>query len=61
MCSIVHKEHQLYTQKMTKVALSPHDDKRMIDKDKVNTMAYGHYKTLKQSKHLTNMPNIPSM
>ena len=41
---IRHKKHNLYIEKITKAALSANDDKRIILEDKINTLAYGHYK-----------------
>ena len=38
------KLHQLYTFSMSKVSLSPVNDKRYVLDDKINTVAYGHYK-----------------
>lgn len=38
------KLHKLYTQKITKVALSADDVKRFIKSDNINTYAWGHYK-----------------
>ena len=36
--------HQIFTEKMTKLALSAEDDKRIILPDGVNTFAIGHFK-----------------
>lgn len=36
--------HQLFTFDSNKISLSPFDDKRYIEDDKINTLAYGHYK-----------------
>ena len=36
--------HQLYTFEGNKVSLSPFDDKRYVLHDKINTLAYGHFK-----------------
>ena len=36
--------HTMYTETVNKIALSPFDDKRIIRKDKIHTLAYGHYK-----------------
>ena len=36
--------HQLYTFNISKISLSPMDDKRYVLDDKINTLAYGHYK-----------------
>ncbi|XP_011705865.1 PREDICTED: uncharacterized protein LOC105461075 [Wasmannia auropunctata] len=40
------KLHEVYTTSETKIALSPHDDKRYIIPDSVNhfTLPWGHYK-----------------
>ena len=37
-------DHQLFTEKQNKVALSPFDDKRYIMDDGIHTLAWGHYK-----------------
>jgi hypothetical protein len=39
--------HDIYTERVVKVALSADDDKRVICKDKVHTLAIGH-KSLRQ-------------
>ena len=39
--------HDIYTERVVKVALSADDDKRVIRKDKVHTLAIGH-KSLRQ-------------
>jgi hypothetical protein len=36
--------HNIYSQVLNKVALSSFDNKRFILDDKVNTLAWGHYK-----------------
>ena len=36
--------HRLFTETMTKIALSADDDKRIILPDKIGTLAIGHYK-----------------
>ena len=38
--------HEVYTEEVNKVALSPYDDKRHILKDGMYTLALGHYKIL---------------
>ena len=37
--------HELYTEKVNKIALSADDDKRVIMADGIHTLAIGHYKT----------------
>ena len=37
--------HDIYTEEVNKVALSADDDKRITRKDKITTLAYGHYNT----------------
>ena len=36
--------HNIYTEKLNKVALSAEDDKRVIMNDRIHTLAIGHYK-----------------
>ena len=36
--------HEIYTEEVNKVALSPYDDKRHILKDGMRTLALGHYR-----------------
>ena len=45
MCVIRSRRHELYSERITKVALCPKDDKRIILKDKISTLAIGHYTT----------------
>ena len=35
--------HDMYTEEVSKVALSAEDDKRVIMEDGIDTLAYGHY------------------
>ena len=47
MLRIQSKNHELYTFDVDKVSLSPFDDKRWVLDDKINTLAFGHYKIKK--------------
>lgn len=40
---IRHRSHNLFSENIKKVALSPNDDKRIVLGDKINTLSYGHY------------------
>ena len=40
---IRHRNHDLYTESIEKIALSSKDDKRIVLGNKIDTMAYGHY------------------
>jgi hypothetical protein len=42
--SIRSKNHHVYSIKQSKITLNPHDDKRYIKEDKINTLPWGHYK-----------------
>ena len=35
--------HEVYTEEVNKVAISANDDKRVIMKDGIHTIALGHY------------------
>ena len=39
------KLHNIYTKTVNKKALSAYDDKRIIQKDGIHTLPYGHYRT----------------
>ena len=40
---IRHRNHDLYTESVEKIALSSKDDKRIILENKIDTLAYGNY------------------
>ena len=40
---IRHRNHDLYTESIEKIALSSKDDKRIVFENKIDTIAYGHY------------------
>lgn len=44
MQTIRSSKHDLFSLKLNKLALSPHDEKRFICDDNVSTLAWGHYK-----------------
>ena len=37
-------KHEIYTETVNKTALSGDDDKRIVNSDRIRTMAYGHFK-----------------
>jgi len=43
MTVIQSDEHEVFTKKIDKVALSAKDDKRIIMEDGISTLAYCHY------------------
>lgn len=45
MTVISSYSHDIYTEEMNKVALDCSDDKRIVLDDKINTLAYGNFKT----------------
>ena len=45
MLRIRAQAHQLYTEKLRKVALSAYEDKRYVLDDGISTLAHGHYKS----------------
>ncbi len=49
MNCIRSKRHQLMTVRINKIGLSCYDNKRWVCDDNINTLAYGHYKTLKST------------
>ena len=41
---IRHRNHELFTETVNKIALSANNDKRIVLDDKINTLAIGHHK-----------------
>jgi hypothetical protein len=48
--SIISKNHRLYTSHQKKTGLSPFDDKRYLETNKIDTLAYFHFKTKLSNK-----------
>ena len=46
MNQIRNERHEIYSIKVNKIGLSHYDDKCYILNDGINTLAYGHYKTI---------------
>ena len=44
-------EHEIFTEQITKVALSPYDDKRVILEDGIRTLPIGHWRTKHPNLH----------
>ena len=44
MTTLRSYNHEVFTQKLNKIALSSADDKRFVLQDKISTRAHGHYK-----------------
>lgn len=44
--SIISRAHDVYSIKQTKIALSPHDDKRFLIQNSYGTLPWGHYRIL---------------
>ena len=40
---IRHRNHNLFTESVEKIALSSKDDKRIVLENKIDTLAFGHY------------------
>ena len=45
-----HK-HEMFTEKIIKVALSPYDDKRVVLEDGIRTLPIGHWRTKHPDLH----------
>ena len=41
---ITSHKHEIFSETVNKIALSANDDKRIISKNKISTLSYGHYK-----------------
>ena len=52
LCFRTH-DHEMFTEKINKVALSPKDDKRVILSDGIRTVPIGHWRT--KHKNLENV------
>ena len=50
LCFRTH-DHEMYTEKISKTALSPKDDKRVILPDGIRTLPIGHWRTKHKNLH----------
>ena len=66
------RKHEIFTEEINKISLSPNDDKRCILKDGIHTLALGHYEIgkeedIKIEKYILDleipeeMPNVPCL
>ena len=52
--NIIHStNHDIYTEKATKVALYPTQDVRHVLPDKIDTLSVGHYKLREKEENIT--------
>ena len=54
-------DHELYSEKVRKMALCPFDDKRYVKNDGITTLAHGHYSIEKTLPYLCNHSTTVNM